>query len=42
MAEYIARYNVALNRYCNVPDIEAKLLFEENLWAEIENQLMNC
>ena len=42
MAEYIARFKVALNRCSDVTNIEAKFLFEENLWAEIAVQVMNC
>ena len=42
MTEYIVRFNVALNRCSDVTDIEAKFLFEENLWAEIAVQVMNC
>ena len=42
MAEYIARLNVALNRCSDVTDIEAKFLFEENLWAEVAVHVMNC
>ena len=42
VAEYIARFNVALNRCSDITDIKAKFLFEENLWAEIAVQVMNC
>ena len=42
MAKYIVRFDIALNRYSNVTHIEAKFLFEENLWAEIAVQVMNC
>ena len=42
MDEYIVRFNIALNRYSNVTDIEAKVLFEENVWAEIAIQVMIC
>ena len=40
MAEYKARFNITLNRFSNVTDIEAKFLFEENLWAEIAFQVI--
>ena len=42
MAKYIARFNIALNRYSDITDIEVKFLFEENLWAEIAVQEVNC
>ena len=42
VAEYIARFNIALSRCSDVKDIEAKFLFKENLLAEIADQVMNC
>ena len=41
MAKYIERLNVALNRCSYITEIEAKLLFEKNLWAEIAVQVSN-
>ena len=40
MAEYKAIFNITLNRFSDVTDIEAKFLFEENLWAAIAFQVM--
>ena len=40
IAEYIARFNVALNLCSDVIDLEAKLLLKENLCAEEAVQLM--
>ena len=41
MADYIAYFNITLNCCFNITDIEAKFLFEKNLWAEISIQEMN-
>ena len=41
MAKCISRFKVALNRCYNITKIEAKFLFEENLWAEVAVQTMN-
>ena len=38
----MAQFNVALNQCSDVIDIEAKFLFEENLWAEVAIQVLNC
>ena len=35
IVEYNVRFNIALNRHFDITDIQAKFLFEENLWAEI-------
>ena len=40
MAEYIARFNVTLNTDSDITDIEAKFLFEDNLWAQIAVQIL--
>ena len=42
MAKYIARFNFALDWCFNITDIKVKFLFEENLWAEVAVQVMNC
>ena len=42
VAEYIVRFRIALKRCSNVTGIEAKVLFEKNLWAEIAVQIINC
>ena len=42
VVDYIAYFNVALNHCSNIIDIEAILLFEENLKAEVSIQVMNA
>ena len=42
MSEYIARFNIALNRFSDIIDMEAKFSFKENLWAGVAVQVMNC
>ena len=42
MVEYIARFNVALNKCLDIVNIKAKFSFKKDLWAEIAVQVMNC
>ena len=41
IVDYISCLNIAPHRCSNVIDIEAKFLFEDNLWAEVSIQVMN-
>ena len=38
--DYIARFNVALNRCSDVEPAEALFVFEQNLWLELQAQVL--